>query len=189
MLSPASWCLFVVDERSLKPSHRMIGGLFVFDAKRGKHRAAEYACLKNPLLPRRTNQARGTSSPRWNSGWETPPDRRDRDCPTCGVGSTPGQFTALFATSPTSPPHFEYDVPPPSVAVLRSHGLVFVSCKSKRPIERWAVLCKDLGDDLLSHGLSHTTIGAAAFHFRVRDGIGWYHSAMVAKETVECRML
>jgi hypothetical protein len=63
------------------------------------------------------------------------------------------------------------------------------SCKSKRPIERWAVLCKDLGDDLLSHGLSHTTIGAAAFHFRVRDGIGWYHSAMVAKETVECRML
>ena len=35
----------------------------------------------------------------------------------------------------------------------------------------------------------HTTIGAGAFHFRVRDGIGWYHSAMVAKETVECRWL
>ncbi|KMS65218.1 hypothetical protein BVRB_038210, partial [Beta vulgaris subsp. vulgaris] len=37
------------------------------------------------------------------------------------------------------------------------------------------------GDDLLSHGLGHTTIGAAAFHFRVRDGNGWYHSAMVAR--------
>ena len=62
-------------------------------------------------------------------------------------------------------------------------------CKSKRPTDWWAVLVKNLGDDLLSHGLSHTTIGAAAFHFRVRDGIGWYHSAMVAKETVECREL
>ena len=43
------------------------------------------------------------------------------------------------------------------------------------------------GDDLLSHGLGHTTIGAAAFHFRVRDGIGWFHSAMVARERVEGR--
>ena len=40
------------------------------------------------------------------------------------------------------------------------------------------------GDDLLLHGLSHTTIGAAAFHFRVRDGIGWGHSAKVARERV-----
>ena len=43
------------------------------------------------------------------------------------------------------------------------------------------------GDDLLLHGLSHTTIGAAAFHFRVRDGIGWFHSAMVARERGEGR--
>ena len=35
------------------------------------------------------------------------------------------------------------------------------------------------------HGLSHTTIGAAAFHFRVRDGIGWFHSAMFAEQAVE----
>lgn len=28
----------------------------------------------------------------------------------------------------------------------------------------------------------HTTIGAAAFHFRVRDGIGWFHSAIVARK-------
>ena len=38
------------------------------------------------------------------------------------------------------------------------------------------------GDDLLSHGLSHTTIGAAAFHFRVRDGIGWFHGANFTRE-------
>ena len=31
----------------------------------------------------------------------------------------------------------------------------------------------------------HTTIGAAAFHFRVRDGIGWFHNAIAARERVE----
>ena len=46
---------------------------------------------------------------------------------------------------------------------------------------------KDPGDDLLLHGLGHTTIGAAVFHFRVRDGIGWYHSAFVTRERVEGR--
>ena len=44
---------------------------------------------------------------------------------------------------------------------------------------------KALSGDLLLHGLSHTTIGAAAFHFRVRDGIGWFHSAMFAEQAVE----
>lgn len=43
---------------------------------------------------------------------------------------------------------------------------------------------KDPGDDLLSHRLGGTTIGAAAFHFRVRDGIGWFHSANFTRETV-----
>ena len=46
------------------------------------------------------------------------------------------------------------------------------------------VLGVNPGDDLLSHGLSHTTIGAAAFHFRVRDGIGWFHSANFTRERV-----
>jgi hypothetical protein len=40
------------------------------------------------------------------------------------------------------------------------------------------------GDDLLSHSLGCTTIGASAFHFRVRDGIGWFHSANFTRETV-----
>jgi hypothetical protein len=34
----------------------------------------------------------------------------------------------------------------------------------------------------------HTTIGAAAFHFRVRDGIGWDHSAIAARERVEAAL-
>ena len=48
----------------------------------------------------------------------------------------------------------------------------------------WGFRGKAPGDDLLLHGLSHTTIGAAAFHFRVRDGNGWYHSANFTRETV-----
>ena len=33
----------------------------------------------------------------------------------------------------------------------------------------------------------HTTIGACAFHFRVRNGIGWFHAAIVTRERVEGR--
>ena len=49
------------------------------------------------------------------------------------------------------------------------------------------VLYKAPGDDLLLHGLSHTTIGACAFHFRVREGIGWCHTAMITRERGEGR--
>ena len=55
--------------------------------------------------------------------------------------------------------------------------------KTKGPLLRAAQMFEGvLGDDLLSHGLSHTTIGADAFHFRVREGIGWDHTAVVAKD-------
>ena len=37
------------------------------------------------------------------------------------------------------------------------------------------------GGVLLSHGISHTTIGANTFHFWVRDGIRWYHVAIAAR--------
>ena len=42
-----------------------------------------------------------------------------------------------------------------------------------------------LSSDLLLHGLSHTTIGAGTFHFRVRDGIGWGHAAIAAEQLVK----
>ena len=38
------------------------------------------------------------------------------------------------------------------------------------------------GDDLLSQRLSASTIGAARFHGRVRDGIGWVTGAKVTKQ-------
>ena len=37
------------------------------------------------------------------------------------------------------------------------------------------------GDDLLSHVLIRSTIGAGAFHGRVRDGIGCAHSAKITR--------
>ena len=33
----------------------------------------------------------------------------------------------------------------------------------------------------------HTTIGAERFHFRVRNGIGWFPLAMAARKTVKTR--
>ena len=59
--------------------------------------------------------------------------------------------------------------------------------KDKRPgsVRNRGVWDEAPGSDLLSHGLSHTTIGAGAFHFRVRDGNGWDHAAVSAREAVE----
>src|SRR5690606_40457896 len=75
--------------------------------------------------------------------------------------------------------------------LFRSRGLAaaaaaFVLPQKQTPHRRPAGGLRDKapGDDLLSHGLSHTTIGAAAFHFRVRDGIGWFHSADFTRERV-----
>ena len=39
------------------------------------------------------------------------------------------------------------------------------------------------GDDLLSRALRHSTIGAGAFHGRVRDGIGCGRSARITRPT------
>ena len=55
--------------------------------------------------------------------------------------------------------------PPRAVCVLSE-----VWCASIRP-----------GDDLLSHVLRRSTIGAEGFHGRVRDGIGWGTLAMATR--------
>jgi hypothetical protein len=69
------------------------------------------------------------------------------------------------------------------VGVAAAFPLLF-DAKTNPQLLAGGLRVKDPGDDLLSHGLSHTTIGAAAFHFRVRDGIGWFHSANFTRETV-----
>ena len=45
---------------------------------------------------------------------------------------------------------------------------------------KFFVLCRP-GDDLLSHVLRQSTIGAKAFDGRVRDGIGSYHLAKATR--------
>lgn len=56
--------------------------------------------------------------------------------------------------------------------------------KNPRSFYRSGVFHLEPGSVLLSHGLSHTTIGAELFHFRVRDGNGWFQLAMAARQTV-----
>ncbi len=62
--------------------------------------------------------------------------------------------------------------------------------KNKTPAARAGVLFDEYrfdeliirpGNDLLSHALRHSTIGAGDFHGRVRDGIGCRFSAMVTR--------
>ena len=48
------------------------------------------------------------------------------------------------------------------------------------PVEPVTALGKP-GDDLLSRALRHSTIGAGAFHGRVRDGIGCSRSARITR--------
>ena len=45
----------------------------------------------------------------------------------------------------------------------------------------WLGLLSRFGDDLLSHVLRRSTIGATALNCRVRDGIGCFPAAMITK--------
>ena len=47
----------------------------------------------------------------------------------------------------------------------------------------WAFDVKSLAIPYFRMAKCHTIIGAKRFHFRVRDGIGWFTLAMVTKQT------
>ena len=82
--------------------------------------------------------------------------------------------------------HFTTPLRGPDVKKPRSqHDRGSGVAQRQTPFTRKGVcFYKAPGSDLLSHGLSHTTIGAGAFHCRVRDGIGWDHAAVSAREAV-----
>jgi hypothetical protein len=46
------------------------------------------------------------------------------------------------------------------------------------------VLFESLAVTYSSMATGHTTIGAERFHFRVRNGIGWFPLAIAARQTV-----
>ena len=48
-------------------------------------------------------------------------------------------------------------------------------------------LGRDPDDDLLSHGIPRTIIGATPFHGPVRDGKAWFQRAMVVRNSVVSR--
>ncbi len=57
----------------------------------------------------------------------------------------------------------------------------------KAPDQRSGACYLKPGSVLLSHGISHTIIGAERFHFRVRNGIGWFTLAMAARQSFHCK--
>ena len=58
-----------------------------------------------------------------------------------------------------------------------------LSGKKKPRILRPGFVYKSLAIPYFRMANCHTIIGAKRFHFRVRDGIGWFTLAMVTKQT------
>ena len=156
------------------------------------HRLREAAAAQRPDPPmaplcRCALQPGGLSAPSWLEY-------------QIGARTIAGAPSATSKRSDTTPNAQLFEAPPkadtallgragcltaPSAPGMVRGGKGFVLRKSKPPLrEQRGFGDKNPGDDLLSHGLSHTTIGAAAFHFRVRDGIGWFHSANFTRERV-----
>ena len=80
-----------------------------------------------------------------------------------------------------------WDVDPESIVAW---SVVFSDEElKKKPPRRGGFSLKRSLAVTYSRMASHTTIGAAAFHFRVRDGIGWYHSAIAAREGVRTALV
>src|ERR1700727_1837216 len=69
-----------------------------------------------------------------------------------------------------------YRAAPPRVKRLGSVGTITTALIKRK----FSVLGRP-GDDLLSHVLRQSTIGAKAFDGRVRDGIGSYHLAKATR--------
>ncbi len=74
--------------------------------------------------------------------------------------------------------------PLPQKPATAAQSLSLLQAKKNPAASGSGVLGLNPDDDLLSHSLGCTTIGAATFHFRVRDGIGWFHSANFIREAV-----
>ena len=73
-----------------------------------------------------------------------------------------------------------------AIGIPESHR-VRVSRKRKTPRRfRRGVLFRILAVTYSHLAYGQTTIGAERFHFRVRNGIGWFPPAMTARKTVAC---
>ena len=61
--------------------------------------------------------------------------------------------------------------------------MIVLKMQKKSPPVKMGFLIKSLAMTYFHMATCHTIIGAKRFHFRVRDGIGWFTLAMVTKQT------
>ena len=68
---------------------------------------------------------------------------------------------------------------------LRGHPCNALLYPIKNPVAQMyhGILFRSLAMTYSHMGNPHTTIGDVTFHFRVRDGVGWFHYSMVARQT------
>ena len=124
---------------------------------------------------RRRNSTTTSSSTAWTwttRGWRGPrTERRPAGCPVAASGHTLPPLSRLpVAGCPGRP------------ACSPSGCKMASGCKKKSP----APSLLKMPGKYLAATYSHrtcrpNTIGAAAFHFRVRNGTGWFHRALVTR--------
>ena len=92
-------------------------------------------------------------------------------------------------TQNTGPPHFT--AIGPCIACIFGVGQNLWSRQEKSPngYTVGASWNKCPAVSYFHMGKPHTIIGAKRFHFRVRDGVGWFPLAMAARQTVWTRIL
>ena len=73
--------------------------------------------------------------------------------------------------------------PEPVIPGFTLMGLVreFTLKRTKKPPHEGAANLNNLAATYSHMAYRHTTIGATMFHFRVRNGTGWFHCAMATR--------
>jgi hypothetical protein len=70
---------------------------------------------------------------------------------------------------------------------MPSNSFAFSAAQMKKPLKSFDLRgfpFESLAVTYSGMPEGHTTIGAERFHFRVRNGIGWFPLAMAARQTV-----
>ena len=69
----------------------------------------------------------------------------------------------------------------PEIPVFETGAFNHSATSPRAPVEAHRNCKKPPGNDLFSHTSQCSIVSATTFHFRVRDGNGWFHRALITK--------
>ena len=125
--------------------------------------------------------ARGVISTAWHRRHRAlvPSGTSPNRCSVSQVGQATMSVVSITSSRPGCHPIYvaqNKNAPPEPASAVRVER-----CCIRTSSERHLGVFTRFGDDLLSHDLSRSTIGAKALNFRVRDGSGCFALAMITK--------